>query len=157
MLDILKAFIADLARAEARPLLEPDDPRLAAAALMAHVVAVDGRIGAAEAERFRHLLADRFDLDAAGAAELARAAAAADREAVDLSGFTALLRRRLDAAARLAVVEALWELVLADGSVAEFEDATIWRIAELLDVGPRDRMLARKKVEAKTGPALEDD
>ena len=45
----------------------------------------------------------------------------------------------------------MWEIVYADGHVHEFEDNTIWRVAELLGVSSRDRMVLRHKV-AKSAP-----
>ncbi|WP_428688058.1 TerB family tellurite resistance protein, partial [Roseibium sp.] len=74
-----------------------------------------------------------------------------DEEAVDLYGFTSVLKRTTDEAERLAIVEMMWEIVYADGHVHEFEDNTIWRVAELLGVSTRDRMSLRHKV-AQTAP-----
>ena len=44
----------------------------------------------------------------------------------------------------------LWEIAFADGSVDEFEENTIWRIAELLGVSTRDRVLLRQRVAEQT-------
>lgn len=148
MFDIIRAFLADLSREEG-PVDLAQEPRLAVAALLAHVVSIDGAIGAAESETYRRVLSRHFDLDAQATADLVAAAQEADQEAVDLYRFTSVLKRRLAPEARLAVVEMLWEVVLADGTLHEFEDNTVWRIAELLDVGTRDRVLIRKRVEAR--------
>lgn len=157
MLDILKTFLNGLAGpAESVPASRPDDPRLAAAALLVHAVRVDGAVDPDEKAVIERILAERFDLDAAAVATLIDDASAAEREAVDLYRFTSLLKRRLDPEGRLATVEMLWEAVLADGNLHEFEDNVVWRIAELLDVGTRDRVLARKKVEARRGSAESD-
>ena len=76
-------------------------------------------------------------------------------EAVDLYGFTSVLKRTTDEEERLAIVEMMWEIVYADGHVHEFEDNTIWRVAELLGVSTRDRMTLRHKV-AQTAPEDEE-
>ena len=88
--------------------------------------------------------------------ELIDIAKARDSEAVDLYGFTSVLKRRTDEAERLAIVEMMWEVVYADGHVHEFEDNTIWRVAELLGISTRDRMNLRRKV-AKSAPEPEED
>lgn len=156
MFDIIKAFLSDLSR-EA-PAVDPaDEPRLAVAALLAHVVAIDGAVGAAESETYRRVLARHFDLDPQATADLVASAREADQEAVDLYRFTSVLKRRLEPESRLAVVEMLWEVVLADGTLHEFEDNTVWRIAELLDVGTRDRVLIRKRVEARLDGLRDSD
>ena len=48
--------------------------------------------------------------------------------------------------AAVTIVENLWEMVFADGVVHELEDNVIWRIAELLAVDSRDRMLMKQRV-----------
>ena len=47
---------------------------------------------------------------------------------------------------RVLIIENLWEMVFADGIVHELEDNVVWRIAELLGVDSRDRMLLKQKV-----------
>jgi hypothetical protein len=49
----------------------------------------------------------------------------------------------------------LWDIAYADGVADEFEENTIWRIAELLGVSTRDRVLLRQRVAGRatqTGP-----
>ena len=48
-----------------------------------------------------------------------------------------------------------WQLVFADGKVHEFEDNLIWRVAELLGVSARDRVLLRKMVASRLGVEAE--
>ncbi len=43
----------------------------------------------------------------------------------------------------------LWEIVYADGKRSEMEDHAIWRIADLLGVSGRDRLLKRQEAAAK--------
>jgi uncharacterized tellurite resistance protein B-like protein len=43
----------------------------------------------------------------------------------------------------------LWEVVMADGVVDEFESNLVWRAAELLGVSTRDRVLLRKAVASR--------
>jgi len=70
----------------------------------------------------------------------------AEHEAVDLYHFTSLINRTLDEPGRLGVVEMMWEIVLADGRVTEFEDNLMWRAADLLGVSSRDRIALRRRV-----------
>ena len=59
--------------------------------------------------------------------------------------------RTLDEAGRLRVVEMLWEMVYADGKVTEFEANVMWRVADLLAVSTRDRVMLRERVAAAQG------
>ncbi len=47
----------------------------------------------------------------------------------------------------------LWNIAFADGVVDEFEENTIWRIAELLGVSTRDRVLLRQRVAGRAPQA----
>ncbi len=85
-----------------------------------------------------------------GAAAVAAAAArAADNEAVDLYQFTSVLMRSLSGEERLKFIELLWEIVYSDGENHELEDNLVWRVAELLGVDGRDRVLLRQAVQAR--------
>ncbi len=74
-----------------------------------------------------------------------------DENAVDLYAFTSVLKRELDEEQRKAVVELMWEMVFADGEVSEFEDNVVWRVAELIGVSTRDRMVIRQQIEGRQG------
>jgi uncharacterized tellurite resistance protein B-like protein len=52
----------------------------------------------------------------------------------------------MDPAERIQLIEMLWEVVYADGVLDSEEDALIRRIAGLIYVEDRDRVLARKRV-----------
>ena len=145
MLSAIRRFITDLTGPEPAAFVE-DDYRLAAAALLYHVTAIDGVVADEERGLLRGLLARRFDLDDAETEALVAAARAADNEAVDLYGFTNVLKRRLDQGDREKIVAMMWELVYADGKLHEFEDNVIWRIAELLAVPSEVRMRLKRSV-----------
>ena len=149
MLDAIRQFIADLVGMPEPRKFGDDDYRLAAAALLFHATAIDGVVSDEERAKLHQLLRVRFDLDDSGADQLAAAAEAADNEAVDLYGFTSILMRRLDEAGRERIVEMMWELVYADGTVHEFEDNLIWRVAELLGISSQTRIRLKQAVRDK--------
>lgn len=147
MLTSIKRFIRQVTYGESDSLaFQEDDHRLAAAALLVHIIAVDGIVDDSERETLKKVLKSTYKLTDDMADELIREAHQRDSEAVDLYGFTSVLKRKLDIEERLKVVEMMWELVYADGMVHEFEDNTIWRVAELLGVSSRDRLSLRRKV-----------
>ncbi|ADZ68840.1 TerB family tellurite resistance protein [Polymorphum gilvum] len=147
MLTAFKRFIRDVTFGESEKLtFAADDHRLAAAALLFHVTGVDGVVDEAESRKLRAILQSHYGLSDADTDELIKLAGDRDNEAVDLYGFTSVLKRKTDAEERLKIVEMMWEIVYADGHVHEFEDNTIWRVAELLGVSSRDRLALRQKV-----------
>ena len=153
MFDLLRKFIADVSNApEGNAGFAEDDYRLATAALLVHVAGVDGKIDASERVRLRQIIEERFGLDDAATTRLIEAAEASDREAVDFFHFTNVLKRSLDDEGRHKIIEMMWDVVFADGEVTEFEENVVWRIAELLGVPTRDRVMLRQKVEKEPHP-----
>ena len=146
----LRGFFAGLG-GEGEERRDPPDARLAAAALAVHAIAVDGEASAEEKRALRRVLKDSYSLDEKETEALIVQARALDREAVDLFSFTSRLKRALSIEERRDVVAMLWELVYADGAVHELEDNLVWRVAELLDIPTRDRVVLRQRFLATTG------
>jgi uncharacterized tellurite resistance protein B-like protein len=112
---------------------------------------IDGKADAAERRKLSALLQERFALDDDELKPLVEEATVREDDSVDLYGFTSGLCREIDQEGRKRIVEMLWEVVLADGVVHEFESNQVWRVAELLRVSTRDRVMLRKAVEARSG------
>lgn len=154
MIDRLKALFADLER-RAEPLpdgaLAPDDARVAVAALLVHMIRIDGTVTAEETATIRAALDRQFGLSGDDLDAVLAEAERRDDEAVDLYGFTSTLKLKLSEEERLDVIEMLWRAVFADGVVNELEDNMVWRTAELLGVSSRDRMVLRKRIAGEAG------
>lgn len=148
MFERMISFLKDLPSAGARQA-SADDPRVAAAALMYHVMDADGDRQDVEWERVKQLLAKSYGVSGGELDRLVKAGEQADNEAVDLYAFTSVLKRSLDEDARKDFVGMMWEIVYADGDLHEMEDNTIWRIAELIGVASRDRIEAKRKAAQK--------
>ncbi len=146
MLAAIKRFLSEAtAPREPGPAAE-DEIQLAAAALLFHVIAVDGVVSDDERTMLTDVLSRRFDLSIDEAASLAKKAEGAEAEAVDLYGFTSVLKRTLDIGDRERIIEMMWKMVYADGTVHEFEDNAVWRVAELLAVPTASRIRLKKSV-----------
>lgn len=148
MLDRLRNLIAEVASfagPETRPFAD-DDYRLAAAALLIHVISIDGEPSTAETRKLHAMIEDRFDLDPGAADRLIAAAKLVEGEAVDLYHFTSVIMRAVNEEGRLRIVEMMWELIYTDGEVTEFEDNVVWRAADLLGVSAHDRIGLKHRV-----------
>jgi uncharacterized tellurite resistance protein B-like protein len=150
MLDGLRQFIADVISPNPNEHRSFDDRgyRLAATALLVHVMSLDGQPSEAEKRKLHSLIESRFGLDPSTAGQLIASATQVEGEAVDLYHFTSVIMRSVDEAGRLRIVEMMWELVYADGQVSEFEDNVIWRAADLLGVSSRDRIDLKHRAAA---------
>jgi uncharacterized tellurite resistance protein B-like protein len=152
MLDGLRQFIAEIVSPDAHGKHAFDDTgyRLAATALLVHVISLDGEPSDAEKRKLHGLIESRFGLDPGTADQLIASATQVEGEAVDLYHFTSVIMRQVDEEGRLRIVEMMWELVYADGQVSEFEDNVVWRAADLLAVSSRDRIDLKHRVAART-------
>src|ERR1700712_666226 len=157
MLDGLRQFIADVVSPNAHAEQKFDDTgyRLAATALLIHVISIDGEPTATEKRKLHSLIESSFGLDRGTADRLIASATLVEGEAVDLYHFTSVIMRSVDEAGRLRIVEMMWELVYADGEVSEFEDNVVWRAADLLAVSSRDRIDLKHRVSG-VPPALSE-
>ena len=155
MLDGLRQFIADIVSPDAQPDRQfgDTDYRLAATALLLHVVSLDGEPSEIEKRKLHGLLESRFGLDPGTADQLIRSATLVEGEAVDLYYFTSVIMRSVNEEGRLRIVEMMWELVFADGQVSEFEDNVVWRAADLLGVSSHDRIDLKHRVAGRQSGA----
>jgi uncharacterized tellurite resistance protein B-like protein len=151
MLDGLRQFIADVVSPTAHEDRVFDDTgyRLAATALLIHVISLDGEPSEVENRKLHSLIESRFGLAPGAADRLIASATQVEGEAVDLYHFTSVIMRSVDEAGRLRIVEMMWELVYADGQANEFEDNVVWRAADLLGVSSRDRIDLKHRVASR--------
>jgi uncharacterized tellurite resistance protein B-like protein len=155
MLSKLREFISEVvAPVEPEPLtLDENGCRLAATALLVHVISLDGEPSTVEKRKLHALLETRFRLDPGTADRLIAQATLVEGEAVDLYHFTSVIMRSVDEAGRIRIVEMMWELVYADGNVTEFEENVVWRAADLLAVSSRDRINLKRQVAGNQAPS----
>jgi uncharacterized tellurite resistance protein B-like protein len=156
MLETLRQFIADVVSPSAHENQAFDDTgyRLAATALLIHVISLDGEPSAIEKAKLHGLIESRFGLDPGTADRLIAAATLEEGTAVDLYHFTSVIMRAVNEEGRLRIVEMMWELVYVDGKVSEFEENVVWRAADLLAVSSRDRINLKRRI---AGGAAEID
>jgi uncharacterized tellurite resistance protein B-like protein len=152
MLESFRKFLADVSQGGKHPAhFEPNDYRLAAAALLVHAAEIDGNISDVERTALHQVIKRHFDLDETQTDMLLAEATQAEQEAVDLYHFTRLLNRALDEDGRRRMVEMMWEIVYADGRVTEFERNLIWRAADLLGISSRERIELGRRVASERG------
>jgi uncharacterized tellurite resistance protein B-like protein len=130
--------------------------QMAAAALLIEAASVDGRFSRHERGRIERLLAERFGLDAAHARELVAHAEA--NAGTDWHGYTRVLKETYDHDGRIAMVEMLWEVILTDDELHDYEASLMRRVPALLYVSDRENAEARRRAAERlegsrpTGP-----
>jgi uncharacterized tellurite resistance protein B-like protein len=145
----MDGMFADLINRLVQP--EPDpldegDARLALTALMVRVARSDGDYDAAELQRITRIIATRYGLSRSEAEALRGEAETLEGEAPDTVRFTRAIKDAVPYDERLAVIEALWQVALADGARDAGEDALLRLVANFLGISDRDSALARQRV-----------
>jgi len=125
------------------------DARLALTALLVRLAKSDGDYDAAEIARIDRIVATRYAMNPVDAMKLRADAEDLEREAPDTVRFTRAIRDAVPHEERAAVIEALWDVVLADGERDVEEDAILRMVAPLLGISDQDSALARQRVEAR--------
>ncbi len=123
------------------------DARLALAALLVRIARTDGDYADIEKAQIDRVLAHRYALSDPEARALRQEAETLEAEAPDTVRFTRAIKDCVPYDDRVHVIEALWFIVLADGTRDHEEDALLRMVAPMLGVNDRDSNLARKRVE----------
>lgn len=146
ILQTLKSLLKDgtAARTDGMP-----DRQTACAALMVEAALADGGIDDRERKVLQERLAAGFDLSNDEADALIAQSVEDARDRTHLLRFTRAVKEQMPHEERLALMELLWEVVLADGVLDPYEDQLLRRIAGLIYVTDQERGLARRRAEAR--------
>lgn len=151
-MDYVNRMFSDLIRRMTAPdprPLEGLDQRTALAALLVRIARSDGVYEASEADRIDRILARRYAIAPEQAPSVRAEAERLEAAAPDTHRFTQAVKDAVPYEARTGVIEAMWEVALADGERDQEEDSLLRLLANLLGVADRDSALARQKVERR--------
>ena len=146
-------MIGDLFKRLLQPEPEPldeMDARLALTALLVRLARSDGYYAASEIMRIEKIVMARFGLSHDAAAALRTDAEKVEAEAPDTVRFTRAIKDSVPYEDRVGVVEALWQVALADDERDHHEDALVRLVSSLLGVSDMDSARARQRVSGAT-------
>ena len=139
---ILHAFSAP----KPQPLPEPDE-KLALGALMVRVAKSDHHYQIEEISRIDRLLARHFGLKPIEAAKMRATCEKLEHNAPDTERFANLIRETVSFQARIDALEAMWEVLLADGVSRDEELAVIETTRIAMGLSVADNANARAIAE----------
>ncbi len=144
------AAIQDFFRLKIEPDMEvgPDQHglQLATAALMFEMLRADDDEHPDERHALERALQKCFALSESETRQLAQLAEREADDSVSLHQFTGLINRHFTPGEKIRVVEMLWQVAYADGSLDRYEEALVRKIAELIYVPHREFMQAKHRV-----------
>lgn len=144
-------MFADFLKRLTAPVPDPlnnSDARLALTALLIRVARSDGRYDDSEQARILQIAQNRYGLSPSDADRLRFEAEFLEGEAPDTVRFTKAIKEAVPYDSRIEVIEALWQVALADGERDAEEDSILRMVSNFLGVSDRDSALARQRMES---------
>ena len=139
-----------------RLLSEPEAPkvpdlRLSVAVLLLEAARQDDAFDPAERATIEALLTSRFGLSHDECVALMEKAQARSARMVQIHGHTSEIAETMTHDERIHLIEMLWDVAYADGVLDKEEALLIRRVASLIYVSDRDRVLALQRALARRG------
>ncbi len=150
MWDWLKAALTE-GQPDSQQSDEINELQLAAAALLVEAALMDEDYAEVERRRITQLLGRHFQLSADAASALLTAGERRLAKSVDLFGMVRVINDRYGPEERIQIIEMLWEVAYADGTLDDHESSLLRRIAGLLYVTDQQSGAARKRVLDRLG------
>ena len=120
--------------------------QVATCALLLEVAHSDGHYRSVEARIVHDLLANTFNLSASAVAELIDFSQQHRENSTDLFGFAREINAHFSREEKADVMEGVWRVIYADGTLDKFEDALARQLATLLRLDHKDVIERKLKV-----------
>lgn len=120
--------------------------RIATCVLLLEVARVDEEFSDEERQHIIETLSRRFSLSESEAQELVDAASASRKESVDLWSFTRQINEACSVEEKEHVIEEVWRVIYADGTLDAHEDWLAHKLAKLLNLTHPQLIRAKVKV-----------
>ena len=124
--------------------------QVATCALLMEVAHSDGQFQSVEATIVHDLLAQKFSLSSAAVAELVEYSHQHREESLDLFQFAREINAHFTREEKLDVMEGVWQVIYADGTLDKHEDALARQLATLLRLDHKDVIDRKLKVLDET-------
>jgi len=119
------------------------------ASLLVEAAMADGELDDGERQQITRILAAQPTIDAGSVGGLIDTALSWHAERVEIHALTRSIRSETDAEDRIAIIEMVWMVVLADGEVHDYEAQLMRRLAGLLYVDDIESGRAAKRARIR--------
>jgi uncharacterized tellurite resistance protein B-like protein len=147
----LKAFLTGADGTESAPAGTDDDLAAAAAAILVETAMLDGEFDDQERSVIHAILVERFGLSDADAQAAIDTVADKAIQPNALYAASQVIKARFSEEQRIDMLQMLWRVAYADGTLHDYEANLVRRVAGLLYVPDRDSGKARKRALAELG------
>ncbi|PLY00508.1 MAG: hypothetical protein C0622_08645 [Desulfuromonas sp.] len=143
---MLKKLLQVFSAQDAETTGDVDPIPLAAAVLLLEVAYSDGEFHPSEQALLGTLLQQHFDVAADAVDELLEVAEATRKNSHDLHQFTREINKNFTQPQKERIIEAVWQLVYADGRLDHYEEALMRQLGTLIGLSHRQLIDAKLKV-----------
>ena len=113
--------------------------------LMIEAAYTDGKVDEIELNKIKFSLINVFNEDPEEVEIVIKEALKNKNNSRSLHNYTSFINKNFDDDKKLLLIEALWEIVLSDGEIHDFESNLIRRLAGLLYISDVDSGNAKKR------------
>ncbi len=123
------------------------DQLLAVCALFVEMAGIDGEFSSEEHDRITTILTSEYALASEDVEQVIAAARERMRTSMDYWHLTNIINRNYSEEEKIRIVELLWKIIYADGSVDVHEDFLVRKLSRLLDLKHRQMIDAKIRMK----------
>ena len=113
--------------------------------LMIEAAFTDGKVDSSELNKIKSILINIFSEDPEEVSSVLKKAETNKNNSKSLHHYTSFINKNFNYEKKILLIEALWEIILSDGEVHDFESNLIRRLAGLLYISDVDSGNAKKR------------
>ncbi len=117
--------------------------------LFVEAAAIDGEISKLEKEKILFFLTQKFQFSVSEAKEKLKKAIFQSNDQIEIWSKTKSIRSEMTYDERLEIIEMIWQIVLIDEKVDDFESQLMRRLAGLLFIEDKDSGIAKQRAKEK--------
>ena len=146
MLSFLKDLLPSTPEVKPEELQGADRVSVATCVLLLEVANADEEFSDEEREHIVSTLQARFDISEEGAKELIEMSKSTREASYDIWKFTNEINKAYKPAEKLEIMECVWEVIYADGTLDAHEDYLVHKLAKLLNLNHPQLIKTKMKV-----------
>ena len=117
--------------------------------LFVEAAAIDGEISKLEKEKILFFLTQKFQFSVSEAKKKLKKAILQSNDQIEIWSKTKSIRSEMTYDERLEIIEMIWQIVLIDEKVDDFESQLMRRLAGLLFIEDKDSGIAKQRAKEK--------
>ncbi len=151
MIKILKNFFDNSNEVDRS---ETNDNLSILSGLMIEAANIDGKVDSKEIEKIKTILKNEFNEEVDDIDNAMKVAIENKHNSKSLFYYTSKINKSYSTSEKIFLIETLWQIILADGEVHDYETSLLRRLSGLLYISDVDSGNARKRALTKINDKL---